>query len=311
MRAVAPLLLALVLLLPIQANATSETLWNDAREGVEGGTIAGPSIQVFENMTETSMNTPVTNLQSVIEVYTATWCQNCVESEKALDDAIANSKVTRIHYHRHLFETMDPFGSNSTEDRWVSNYGEASTTIAGQSRLAPAIVFDGERMYMGTNPKSESLQTDYSTSLAIGSNHPFQAEAEDAHLSFDVVPSTNGLTFHWSNTGLTSTSGSHTTNSTAWILFVEDTAYYPEGSNGVENYSHVLHEAVMLPEWQEGSMEIAVPRTWDGSDMSAILVLDWEVSTSDSAGTIPAPGVATLICMLAALVPRRLTNSYS
>ncbi|HJM13463.1 MAG TPA: hypothetical protein QF641_03110 [Candidatus Thalassarchaeaceae archaeon] len=311
MRVIAPFLLTLILLLPMQVNATSETLWNDAREGVDGGTISGPSIPVFENMTETSMTASITNLQSVIEVYTATWCQNCVESETALDDAIANSKVTRIHYHRHLFETMDPFGSNSTEDRWVSSYGDASTTIAGQSRLAPAIVFDGERMYMGTNPKSESLQTDYSTSLAVGSNHPFQAVAEDAHLSLDVVPSTNGLTFQWSNTGLIPAAGSPTTNSVAWILFVEDAAYYPEGSNGVEYYRHVLHEAVMLPEWQEGSMEISIPQTWDGSDMSAVLVLDWEVSTSDPNRTIPAPGVVTLMCMLAALVPRRRTHSCS
>ena len=53
MRAVGALAITLLLLLPVQASATSETLWDDARIGVDGGTIGGISIHLTENMTKT------------------------------------------------------------------------------------------------------------------------------------------------------------------------------------------------------------------------------------------------------------------
>ena len=302
MRAVGALAITLLLLLPVQASATSETLWDDARLGVDGGTIGGISIHLTENMTNTSVSSGIDALPGVVEVYTATWCMNCVTSEAALDEAIGDDDITRIHYHRHKFETMDPFGSNSTEERWESSYGTASTNIGGLSRLAPATVFDGERIYMGTNPKSDSLQTDYSTSLAFGSSHPFE---DSGILTFGVEESGNALNFHW-DFDLGEHSLSREANIEAWVLFIEDNAHYPEGSNGVENYGHVLHEAVLLP-FEGNSMEIQAPSPWDGEDMSAVLVIDWEIiePESDMWNALPSPGVSTLLCMLAALVPRR------
>jgi len=306
MRAVGALAITLLLLLPMQASATSETLWDDARVGVNGGTIGGISIHLSENMTNTSISSGIDDLPGVVEVYTATWCMNCITSESALDEAIGDDDITRIHYHRHKFETMDPFGSNSTEERWESSYGTASTNIGGLSRLAPATVFDGERMYMGTNPKSDSLITDYSTSIAFGSSHPFDGSGE---LTLGVEASGNALNFHWDfDLGENFLSGEERFE--AWILFVEDNAHYPEGSNGVENYGHVLHEAVLLP-LEGNSLEIQAPAPWEGEDMSAVLVIDWEIIDAESGmwDALPAPGVSTLLCMLAALVPRRHASS--
>ncbi|GIT41595.1 MAG: hypothetical protein Ct9H300mP10_06050 [Methanobacteriota archaeon] len=33
---------------------------------------------------------------------------------------------------------------------------------------------------------------------------------------------------------------------TAWLLFVEDSASFPDGSNGIGDYLHVLHDAIEL-----------------------------------------------------------------
>tara|TARA_A100001037_G_C15151789_1_gene639747 strand:+ start:1886 stop:2818 length:933 start_codon:yes stop_codon:yes gene_type:complete len=305
MRVVAAFTMAFLLLLPMQTSAISESLWDDARVGVNGGSMGGISIHLSENLTNTSVSSGIDELPGLVEVYTATWCMNCVTSEAALDEAIGDDDIARIHYHRHKFETMDPFGSNSTEERWESSYGSASTNIGGLSRLAPATVFDGERIYMGTNPKSNSLHTDYSTSLSIGSSHPFEG---DGTISLGAEATENGLKLYWDiDLAQSLTPSSKPATVQAWILFVEDNAYYPDGSNGVENYGHVLHEAVMLPSSGPQSLEVTPPNPWDGEDMTAILVLDWEIPEPESnmGDALPASGASTLLCMLAALVPRR------
>tara|TARA_Y100000588_G_scaffold12371_2_gene13470 strand:+ start:310 stop:1248 length:939 start_codon:yes stop_codon:yes gene_type:complete len=310
MRKLLALLLTTLLLLPIQASAASDTLWDDARAGVDGGTIGGISINLSNSTTQETISTELRNLPSIVEVYTATWCFNCIDSEHALDEAIGDTDVTRIHYHRHKFETLDPFGSNSTESRWEAEYGEASVmasrtgTSGGLERLAPSSVFDGERFYLGTKTKSNSLLTDYSTSLSLGSSHPFE-NTENSSLSFGVEKSESGFNISWSN----SLSASVDWSAEAVLLFVEQNAHYPDGSNGVEYYKHVLHEAVSLPQWQEGSIDLTPPAPWEGDDMSVVLIIDWETPTQDKSSPLPAPAVSTLLCFLAAFVPGRKGDS--
>ena len=83
--------------------------------------------------------------------------------------------------------------------------------------------------------------------------------------------------------------------------FVEDVAYHPEGSNGKANYTNVLHEAVNVGTSHAGSFAFEPPEPWDGDDMSVVLIVDWESrDAANSSTSIPAPGVATLLCMLAA-----------
>ena len=305
MRTLAALLMAGLIILPIQASAASESVWDDAREGVQGGTIGGLSLSLSESSTEYSASREMVELSHVIEVYTATWCTNCVTTEHDLDEAIGDTDVVRIHYHRHKFEAEDPFGSNGTEERWESSYGAASTTIGGAPRLAPTTVFDGERLHLGTSSKSDSLLNDYIASLGIGSTHEFEG-------TMSLSATTSGATteFSWDLTGMSYNCADDcpTESLTAWLLFVEDSANFPEGSNEVGDYLHVLHDAVQL-DGLSGSTAIDVPTAWDGNDLSAILLVDWEVESEilvvDDGYVIPAPGVATLLCMLAALVPRR------
>ena len=338
MRRLSALVLIALIVMPIQASAATDSLWDDARivdeAGTQSGTIGGLSIEM-SNTTFAESTSDILDLPSIVEVYTATWCSNCVKTEQALDDAIVDLEVTRIHYHRHLYETLDPFGSNSTDSRWVETYGAGSLLstersmmasdggvikIPGTERSAPSKVFDGERMYTGISTKSNSLLTDYSTALALGSSHPF---ATNGSISLEVsasvtLPVNNqsenhtgeivDYSFQWDISLWSEADFPWEVNS--WLMFVEHSAYYPEGSNGKVNYSHVLHEAVNIGNSHAGSIAIVPPEPWDGDDMSVVMVVDWEShGGSKSENSLPAPGVATLLCMLAALVPRRDRDS--
>ena len=338
MRRLSALVLIALIVMPIQASAATESLWDDARisdeSGMLSGTIGGLSIDL-SNTTYAVSTSGILDMPSIVEVYTATWCSNCVKTEQALDDATADLEVTRIHYHRHLYATLDPFGSNSTDSRWVETYGagsllstERSVTsseggvikIPGTERSAPSNVFDGERMYTGISTKSNSLLTDYSTALALGSSHPF---ATNGSISLEVsasvtLPVNNqsenhtgeivDYSFQWDISLWSEADFPWEVNS--WLMFVEHNAHYPEGSNGKVNYSHVLHEAVNIGDGHEGSIAFAPPEPWDGDDMSVVMVVDWESHGGPNGeNSLPAPGVATLLCMLAALVPRRQRDS--
>jgi len=315
-RQLAAVLLTVLIVIPIQASAASENLWDDARimdgQGASAGTIGGISIDLTNNTTEASASSGISELPSIVEVYTATWCFNCIKTEQALDEAIRGHDVTRIHYHRFLYETLDPFGSNSTDSRWVNAYGRGSelssqtSVLDGMERAAPSKVFDGERMYTGVSTKSNSLVTDYSTALALGSSNPFE-QNNSFSLSVRGEVDSGKLSFSWSN--VISSSDEENWEVSAWLMFVEDIANFPDGSNGKGNYSHVLHEAVNIGSGQIGSIVMDPPNPWDGDDMSVVLIVDWLTHSDYGENSLPAPAVSVLLFMLAALVPRRTRDS--
>ena len=306
---VAPFLLVVLLLTAsTQVIATSEqsSMWNDARIGVTGGVLGALEIPLTNETTDSETILNYSEMTPVIEVYTATWCFNCVTTEQALDEAIGDSDVMRIHYHRHRSEPEDPFGNNATEYRWESIYGGASTAVGGASRLAPTTVFDGERMHMGTSPSSSSLTNDYSTSLATGSSWNFIGTAR---LSISVTES-GETKFSWNITDLNVDYDDDywTFALTPWLLFVEDSASFPDGSNGVGDYLHVLHDAIEL-DGLEGSVTVESPPAWDDDDVSAVLLIDWSrrgPSVGDSPPFLPGPGLAAvLLCLIVASLPSR------
>ena len=319
MRQLVAVLLAALIVLPIQVSATSDNLWDNARvmdsKASAAGTIGGPLINLDYNSTNSSEHSiSVSELPSIVEVYTATWCTNCIKTEQALDEAIGiqDEEVIRIHYHRFLYETIDPFGSNSTDSRWVDEYGtgsiESSETdfLRGMDRVAPSKVFDGERMYTGVSTKSNSLTTDYSTALALGSSHPFEKNGS-LKLSVERTGSNNSqFSITW---GVMLSSEIKIWEVNSWLMFVEESAYFPEGSNGKGNYSHVLHEAVNIGPLNASSILYNPPETWDGDDMTVVLLVDWSTPSPSDGNPLPAPALSTLLCMLAALVPRRNGNS--
>ena len=308
-RASTVLLISLLLLVTNQATATSEqsSMWHDARTGVDGGVLGALELSLTNETTDGEIILDYSEMTPVVEVYTATWCLNCVTTEQALDEAIGDSDVIRIHYHRHRSAPEDPFGNNASEHRWESTYGDASTAVGGSSRLPPTTVFDGERMHIGTSPSSSSLANDYSTSL-IADQSSFSGSAR---LSVSAYDSETGfILFSWNITGPTvsDAEGNTAIMLTPWLLFVEDSASFPEGSNGVGDYLHVLHDAVEL-DGPGGIGSAQVPAAWDGDDVSVLLLIDWTSATTECCGPswpLPGPGLAiVLLCFLAALLPSR------
>ncbi len=302
------LLVVLLLTASTQVIATSEqsSMWDDARIGVSGGVLGALEIPLTNETTDSEIVLNYSEMTPVVEVYTATWCFNCVTTEQALDEAIGDSDVLRIHYHRHWSEPEDPFGNNATEYRWESTYGDASTAVGGAPRLAPTTVFGGERMHLGTSPSSSSLTNDYSTSLATGSSWNFIGTAR---LSISVTES-GETKFSWNITDLSVDYDDDywTFTLTPWLLFVEDSASFPDGSNGVGDYLHVLHDAIEL-DGLEGSMTVESPPAWDDDDVSAVLLIDWSrrgPSVGDSTPFLPGPGLAAvLLCLIVASLPSR------
>lgn len=307
MRTVLAVLLASLMLLPLASSASTQVNWDEARISADsdGGTIGGISLPISGN--STSAYSEVSELPTVIEVYTATWCTNCVMTEGHMEDAIAESHVELIHYHDHWFQVNDPFGSNSTEERWESMYGHAVTEIGGAPHLAPTSIIDGERMHFGTRAKTDSLTEDYRTSISEGSSAPLTGHIE---MSISVPENPEqGIEIMWDISGLTygCEGVCPSLSLSPWIMFVEETAHYPEGSNGLEHYSHVLRETLQL-QGEEGAISVIPPSNWDDDDMSVVLIVDWEQEVSDSGSPLPAAGLSTLLCSLAALVPRRTSQ---
>ena len=303
------LLLAITILAPIQASATSDITWEDARPNTISGTLGGLELPLLQNSSGHSVTEKVSDLPTIVEVYTATWCTSCVFTEQKLEQAVADKDVLRINYHKHKFEPEDPFGSNNTEDRWEEIYGEASISFGGAPHLAPSTVFDGERIHIGTRAKSGSLQEDFSISMGIGSSHPFVG-----NITFSFSRSSEGYEFSWDAETMNSDcyEDCSTEIRTPWILFVEGIANFPEGSNGVGNYSHVLHDAVSLTN-MAGSQLIDAPIVWDGDDLSAVLLIDWESHDeqegANSGNPLPASGITIFLSTLMALVSTRASNS--
>ncbi len=299
-RASTILLISLLLLVPNQATATSEqsSMWHDARTGADGGVLGALELSLTNETTDGEITLDYSEMAPVVEVYTATWCLNCVTTEQALDEAIGDSDVMRIHYHRHRSEPEDPFGNNATEHRWESTYGDASIAAAGLSRVAPTTVFDGERMHIGTSSSSSSLTNDYSTSL-IADQSSFIGSAQLSVSTYDSE--TRLMLYSWNITMLPV----EAIGLTPWLLFVEDSASFPEGSNGVGDYLHVLHDAVELNSL-EGTASALVPVAWDGDDVSVILLIDWTDRGPRACCALPGPGfAAVLLCFLVALLPSR------
>ena len=247
MRVILAVMMSAVILLPLQASAATEQFWDHARydsDGlqVDGGTIGFTTHWNLSSNNDTGENHSynVDEMPILVEIYTATWCTNCVTTQGIMSDAIGDSDVEMIHYHRHWFEPRDPFGSNSTEERWTNTYGHAVTLNGGAPRLAPTKVVDGERMHYGSRANSDSLMDDYTASLSKGPNGLL-----NGNISLNLHQLEDFISFDWDISSLAiATQKEYSLE--PWILLIEEEAYFPNGSNGLETYEHVLLEALSL-----------------------------------------------------------------
>jgi len=200
------------------------------------------------------VNSSLSDLPAVVEYYTATWCANCVDVEHALDDIEADGvNLQQFHFHRDQ-DNEDPWGTPEGEARWDERY---------DGGVAPTVVFNGSMKQIGSVPEGDSLQNDYAAlaamdlGLGIGIssmawNNDSEIFAWDLQYDESIIPE-NGELIHM-----------------LWVT--ERFAYFPEGSNGVENYPHVVRALFLLGNNSSGAMIIDLPEAHDGNDLQLHLI---------------------------------------
>ena len=274
MRKCLTLFLFAILLLPAPVQAGTPVMIPD--QGILGGYMVDLT-GVSNNSTTLSVGGDMTQIQ-VVEVYTATWCQNCVYSEHALMDALENESATVLVHHRFIDEASDPFGTQAGDERWIDLYGETSAQVAsGLERAPPTVVFDGHRFVAGSAPHGDSLESDYASMFA--DKHEYRSWGLESDFSWTGDNSTGILTWkmdthpdepEWM-------SWSHR------LMVVEHSAYFPEGGNGLEDYDDIVRAIIDLTptlqddgrEWG-GEQEITLPAAYDGDDLSLVVVHEWK-----------------------------------
>jgi len=276
MRRVVLLIVTIGLLLPINAQALDPVPLTN--QGIIGGNVL--DISSLENGSENRSGFAGGALDSaqVVEVYTATWCANCVDTEHALMESLNNTDATVLVFHRFIGESEDPFGTQEGDDRWTDRYGEESKDIVGLQRAAPTVVFDGSRMKSGSSSHGESLEADYSEMYQ--DKHEYRSlNGIESEFSWTGNNSTGTLDWkldgpdYWNNENITL---NH------YLVVVEESAYFPDGSNGLEYYEDVVRAVILLDASVQddgrelgGSVELQLPAAWDGDDLSLVLIHDW------------------------------------
>ena len=233
------------------------------------------------NSTTVSVGGDMTEVQ-VVEVYTATWCQNCVYSEHALMDALENESATVLVHHRFIGESEDPFGTQAGDERWIDLYGETSAEAAsGLERAAPTVVFDGHRFVAGSAPQGESLESDYAGMFA--DKHEYRSWGLESDFTWTGDNSTGVLTWKMDI-------HPDEPDRMSWqhrLMIVENSSYFPDGGNGLEHYDDIVRAVIDLDatleddgrEWG-GEQEITLPAAYDGDDLSLVVVHEWKQTPS-------------------------------
>ncbi len=273
---------------------------------------------VSDNSTTLSVEGDMTQTQ-VVEVYTATWCQNCVHTEHALMNVLENESATVLVHHRYIGESQDPFGSLAGDERWIDLYGEtseASTPPIHVNRSAPSVVFDGHRFVAGSAPNGDSLESDYAGMFA--DKHEYRSwNGVESNFTWTGDNSSGTLTWKFGLVELEGVSWTHR------LMVVEHSGYFPDGGNGLEHYDDIVRAVIDLniglrivnpngngTEWV-GEQDITLPAAYDGDDLALVLVHEWKMtepdhSSDEETGILPgflAP--LGIIAMGAAALTRR------
>ena len=272
-----------ILLLPAPVQALPPVTISN--QGILGGYMIDLE-GVSNNSTVLSAGGDMTGIQ-VVEVYTATWCINCVDSEHALMDALEDESATVLVHHRNISETEDPFGTLEGDERWIELYGETSNESTRMARAPPSVVFDGSRMKIGSTADGDSLESDYSEMFA--DKHEYRSWDIDSEFTW-TGDNRSGM-FAWKMDAVPESQGPTGLTWTHRLMVVEHSAYFPEGGNGLEYYEDVVRTVIDLEateqsdgtEWG-GEMALDLPIAWDGDDLSLVLVHEWTLPEDDSSG---------------------------
>ena len=99
MRSILAVFLSALLLAPMGTLAETGTIWLDARGQQDAGTFGGLTLPIGNGTVDASTSSDYVDLPNIVEVYTATWCVNCVTSEEAMSEAVEDVDEVLIHYN--------------------------------------------------------------------------------------------------------------------------------------------------------------------------------------------------------------------
>ena len=240
-------LMLLSIIIPINADAA-------AAEELSVGVIFGG--QWAEANNSSVQSSQLADLPAIVEDYTATWCTNCVDVEHALDDVEQQIPIQQYNFHRSIGETQDPFGTDVLDLRWESRYDQ---------RIPPTVIFNGSQKQIGSVSNGDTLQDDF-TALA----------------QLDLGLGQGSSSFSWTGTGQNSGNvswnlsidssqfGDSVISVNLWV--VEASAYFEDGTNGLENYPFIVREIQSLGNSTSGTEQIPLPDAFDGDDLSVHLI---------------------------------------
>ena len=225
-------------------------------EPTEEGVMFGGQWTAANNTT--SQTSGLEDLKTVVEVFTATWCTNCVDVEHALEEVQANGLLQQYHVHRSIGESEDPFGTDVLDQRWKDKYGYDSP---------PTVVFNGSMKKIGSVADDGTLVNEFTnlatTNLDLGNG---------------------STTFAWTPAGLDSGTvawqldieqsqlDGYDLHVTVWV--VETEAHFENGSNGLAVYPHVVHSIHDLGNAMNGTATLDLPDAHDDDDLEIHLVYE-------------------------------------
>ena len=231
------------------------------------GVFGGYSVTVSSNYTNSSAGGLIMDSPAIVEVYTATWCDNCVDSEHALIELLSerNENVQVMYHHRYIGEIEDPFGSQNGDERVLERYGAI---------LPPTVVFHGDQVKSGSvaddcDGCDGTLKSEYGFLL---DKKPTSYSGWTSEFSWSGNNSSGIL--NWSLEPQGEEFNSEIVITTR-LLVVEQSAYFPEGSNGLDNYDHAVRAVFTLNGVLGGEDQLDLPQSWDGDDLSLVLIHDW------------------------------------
>ncbi len=234
------------------------------RSAIFGGIIVDPN-ENFNNSIYTK------DSPSIAHIFTATWCTPCVEVEHAIEDVANETDVIMLTFHRFAGETEDPFGSENAENWWKEWFNE-------NLPLQPTAIINGGDSLIGASQGSyDNLYAKAIEKPDLESSN--QTELSMIHTSFD----SNSSEFSWEVVDVDGCDDVKT-----FVNFVEDVAYFPNGSNGLDNYTHIVHHVKEMlggsgtADLSQGLSEI---NAYDGDDLKLVITfgcINAPIDTDDS-----------------------------
>tara|TARA_B100001093_G_scaffold238109_1_gene228149 strand:+ start:12865 stop:13815 length:951 start_codon:yes stop_codon:yes gene_type:complete len=273
----AKLIIAILILTSMSSAISVAAPSTPTPEGT-GALFGGQSFDISDsNVTTTNLS----ELPPIAEVYTATWCSNCVDVEHALENIENETHLQQYHIHRAINEAQDPLGSIELDQRFHDRYGIYAP---------PMVVMNGSVMKLGSVTDYDSLELEFSEmtqhSNSFGLGNPMNGTSL---FSWNSTSETTGIA-SWSlelKEHSIDPNTTHTLSAYAWV--VEHSANFEEGTNGLGDYPDVLRGIIQLGDIAiesdlivgSGSSEITLPAAYDGNDLSVHLIYQFNAPVEE------------------------------